>query len=124
MEKKGTIDNMDKLVKRVTVVQGSGDNRRTEVVYESEHEDDENKPNLQRLENSLRHMLKAQVIAAQEAYQQHLASVEKGGMSWMTDAPGNLWKATRKAAKEAGRGASFGLFKFGEDEEEDEGHGD
>ena len=32
---------MDKLVKRVTVVQGSGENRQANVVYKSDDEDDE-----------------------------------------------------------------------------------
>ena len=121
MEQKGTIDNMDKLVKRVTVVQGSGENRRTEVVYESEHEDEEDRPKLHGLERSIRHMLKAQVIAAQEAYQRHLSSAGKGGMAWVTEAPGNIVKATRKAAKEMRKSVPFGSRS---DEEEDEGHGD
>jgi hypothetical protein len=121
MEKKGTIDNMDELVTRVTVVQGSGDTRRTDVVYESGQEDDDEKPNLHRLERSIRHMLKAQVIAAQEAYQRHLSSAEKGGMSWVTEAPGNLVKATRKAAKEMRKSMPFGSKSS---EGEDEGHGD
>jgi hypothetical protein len=121
MEQKGIIDNMDKLVKRVTIVQGSGETRRTEVVYESEHEDEEDRPNLQGLERSIRHVLKAQVIAAQEAYQRHLSSAGKGGMAWMTEAPGNIVKATRKAAKEMRKSVPFGSRS---DEEEDEGHGD
>jgi hypothetical protein len=122
MDKKGTIDNMEELVKRVTVVQGSGENRRTEVVYESDHEDDGDEPKLQRLERSIRHMLKAQVIAAQEAYQRHVSSVEKGGTSWMTDAPGNFMKATRKGAKELRKSMPFGSKSS--ENEEDEGHGD
>jgi hypothetical protein len=121
MEQKGIIDNMDKLVKRVTIVQGSGETRRTEVVYESEHEDEEDRPKLQGLERSIRHMLKAQVIAAQEAYQRHLSSAGKGGTAWMTEAPGNIVKATRKAAKEMRKSVPFGSRS---DEEEDEGHGD
>jgi hypothetical protein len=115
MDKKDTIDHMDKLVKRVTVVQGSGESRRTEVVYESDEENAEDTPNLSSLEHSVRHMLKAQLLAAQEAYQRHLDSVEKGGTAWMKDAPSTFWKAGRKAVKEMRKS-----MPFGEDEEDDE----
>ena len=115
MDKKDTIDKMDKLVKRVTVVQGGGENRRADVVYESDDEDDDDKPNFNRLESSVRHLLKAQVIAAQEAYQRHLDSVEKGGTSWVTDAPGNFIKAGRKAVSEMRKSMPFGTHKSDED---------
>ena len=93
---------MDKLVKRVTVVQGSGQNRSANVVYESDEDDDsgENK-----LERAIRHILKAQVIGAQEAYQRHLDSVAKGGKSWIFDEPSNLMKAQKKAMKEMRKAA-------------------
>ena len=64
---------MDKLVRRVTVVQRSGDNREATVVYNSEEDDKKGEtPRFEGLERSVRHLLKAQVIAAQEAYQRHL----------------------------------------------------
>jgi len=93
---------MDKLVRRVTVVQGSGEHRDAKVVYQSDDdpEDSEGKPNLKKLEEGVRHMLKAQVIAAQEAYERHLESAAKEGNSWLTDAPGNFIKARKKAMKE------------------------
>jgi hypothetical protein len=116
MDKKDSIDHVDKLVKRVTVVQGSGETRRTEVVYESDDHESEDKPNFQSLERSVRHMLKAQLVAAQEAYQRHLDSAEKGGTAWMKDAPGNLLKAGRKAAKEMRKSMPFARS---EDDEED-----
>jgi hypothetical protein len=113
---------MDKLVKRVTVVQGSGENRQANVVYKSDDEDDES-PGLNRLEKSVRHYLKAQVIAAQEAYQRHVDSVSKGGSTWLYEEPGNLMKARRKAMKEMRKASPFKLMKFGsndDDEDEDE----
>ena len=110
---------MDKLVKRVTVVQGSGENRQANVVYKSDDEDDES-PGLNRLEKSIRHYLKAQVIAAQEAYQRHMDSVAKGGSSWLYEEPGNLMKARRKGMKEMRKASPFKLMKFGPDEDEDE----
>jgi Family of unknown function (DUF6312) len=109
---------MDKLVKRVTVVQGSGENRQANVVYKSE--DDEESPGLSRLEKTVRHMLKAQVIAAQEAYQRHLDSAGKGGNSWLYDEPKNLMKARQKAMKEMRKASPFKMMKFEEDEDEDE----
>jgi hypothetical protein len=124
MEKRGTIDNLDNLVRRVTVVHGSGENCRTEVIYESGSSDEgEQPPSMQGLERSLRQLLKAQVVAAQEAYQRHLNSVEKGGMSWMTEAPRNMIGATFKAAGEVRKSMPFSLPGFGRTED-DEDHGD
>jgi hypothetical protein len=113
---------MDKLVRRVTVVQGTGENRHANVVYKSDDEDDDETgmPRPRRLERAVRHMLKAQVIAAQEAYQRHLDSVEKGGRSWMYEAPGNLMKARRKAMKEMRKASPFKMMKFEDDEDEDD----
>ena len=120
---------MDKSVRRVTVVQGSGENRQAKVEYKSDEDDDEafGIPGLSmdKLEKSVRHMLKAQVIAAQEAYQRHMESVEKGGKSWLLDEPGNLMKARRKAMKEMRKAAPFKMMKFGaDDDDEDEDEGD
>jgi hypothetical protein len=111
---------MDKLVKRVTVVQGSGQNRSANVVYESDEDEDGEES---RLERSIRHILKAQVVGAQEAYQRHLASVEKRGSSWLLDEPTNFMKAQRKALKEVRKAAPFKIpkVKFEEDEDEEEG---
>jgi hypothetical protein len=113
---------MDKLVRRVTVVQGSGENRQANVVYKSEDDEDEERgmPSFNKLERSVRHLLKAQVIAAQEAYQRHLESVEKGGNSWIVEDPFNLIKARRKAMKEARKASPFKLMNFGSDDDEDE----
>jgi len=114
---------MDKLVRRVTVVQGSGDTRQTNVVYRSDDDDDEKSPTMNRLERRVRRMLKAQVIAAQEAYQRHIDSVEKGGNTWLYDEPGNLMKARRKAMKEMRKSGPLQMMKFGskdDDDDEDE----
>ena len=115
---------MDKLVRRVTVVQGTGENRQANVVYKSDEEDDDGMPRPSRLERAVRHMLKAQVIAAQEAYQRHLDSVDKGGSSWMYEAPGNFMKARRKALKELRKASPFKMMKFEDDEDDDENEGD
>lgn len=112
-------DIMDKLVRRVTVVQGSGENRQANVVYRSDDEDEDN-PTLRRLEKTIRHMLKAQVIASQEAYQRHVEAVEKGGNSWVYEEPKNFMKARRKAMKEMRKAAPFKMMKFGPDDDDDE----
>jgi hypothetical protein len=113
-------DTMDKLVKRVTVVQGSGQHRTANVVYKSGEEEEDGEEN--GLERTIRHILKAQVIAAQEAYQRHLDSVAKGGKSWIFDEPSNLMKAQRKAMKEIRKAVPFKIpkIKIEEDEDEDE----
>lgn len=112
---------MDKLVRSVTVVQGSGENRQANVVYKSdEDEDDLDVPSFDRLERSVRHLLKAQVIAAQEAYRRHLELVEKGGSSWLVEDPFNLMKARQKGMKEARKASPFKLISLGSDEDEDE----
>jgi len=114
-------DTMDKLVKRVTVVQGSGQHRSANVVYESDEDDDsgENK-----LESAVRHFLKAQVIGAQEAYQRHLDSVAKGGKSWIFDEPSNFMKAQKKAMKEMRKAAPFKMPKIKVEDDDDEEEGD
>jgi len=116
---------MDKLVRRVTVVQGSGEQRDTKVVYKHDDEDDDlddssAEPNFKGLERSVRHMLKAQMIAAQEAYQNHLDSVSKDGNSWLMDAPRNMMKARRKAMKEMRKASPFKMPKVDFDDDEDE----
>jgi hypothetical protein len=109
---------MDKSVRRVTLVQGSGDNRVSKVVYDADEDDDgmPRAPDLSKLEQSVRHMLKAQMIAAQEAYQQHIDSAAKEGNSWLLDAPGNFFKVRKKAMKEMRKANPFGKH---DDDKED-----
>ena len=60
---------------------------------------------------------RTKLVAAQEAYQRHLDSAERGGTAWMKDAPGNFWKAGRKAVREMRKSMPFGRSH---DDEEDE----
>jgi hypothetical protein len=113
---------MDKLVKRVTIVHGSGQHRTANVVYKSDEEEEDGGEN--QLERTIRHILKAQVVAAQEAYQRHLDSVAKGGNSWIFDEPSNFMKAQRKAMKEISKAAPFKIRKIKVEEDEDEEEGD
>ena len=66
----------------------------------------------------------SQVIAAQEAYQRHLDSVEKGGNTWLSEEPGNLMRARRKAMKEMRKGSPFKMMKFGSDDDKDDDEDD
>jgi hypothetical protein len=110
---------MDKLVRRVTRVERSGQHRDAKVIYKSDVDEDdgEETPHFGRLEKSVRHMLKAQLDGAQEAYQRHLESAEKGGNAWLHDGPRNFMKARRKAMKEM-RKAAPSKVKFDEDDED------
>jgi len=108
---------MDKLVRRVTVVSGSGDHTSAQVAYRSDDDKDRDeffedleRPRSRRAERSMRHMLKADLIAAQNAYQRHLASVRKGGEEWIYDVPGNFLRSTRKAYREARKASPFHLL--------------
>ena len=115
---------MDKLVKRVTVVQSSGEDREAKVVYKSSDDDDSDdssgQPNFKHLERSVRHMLKAHMIAAQEAYQNHLDSAAKEGNAWLYDSPGNFMKARRKAMKEMRKASPFRKAKIEFEKVDDE----
>jgi hypothetical protein len=118
---------MDRLVRRVTVVQGSGEQRAAKVVYErdEDEDEDEDEPNFKSLERTIRHVLKARLIAAQDAYQRHLDSAAKGGNSWLIDDAFNMMKMPRKARKEMRKASPFGRVKVDvEDEEDDEDEGD
>ncbi len=92
---------MDKLVKRVTVVQGGKGHRHSTVVYE--HDDDTGEHDwhpFRPLEKAVRHMLKADLIMAQEAYDRHVKSASRGGDEWVLDVPSNIMKAREKGLKE------------------------
>jgi|ERR1700730_9711840 hypothetical protein len=107
---------MDKLVKRVTVVQG-GEHPQATIVYEKDEEDNEEQEQesfLRPLERAVRHMLKAELIMAQEAYERHVKSAARGKDHWLLDAPSNLLNAHRKGLKEVRKAASE------HDEDEDE----
>jgi hypothetical protein len=118
---------MDRLVRRVTVVQGSGEHRTGKVVYERDEdedwddEDEDREPSLKSFERAVRHMLKAQLIAAQEAYQRHLDAAAKGGNSWLVDDALNMMKIPRKAAKEMRKASPFRSVKVEVEDDEDEG---
>jgi len=110
---------MDKLVRRVTVVQGSGEQRRSTVVYENEDDtdDDHEQRTFRPLERAIRHFLKAELIMAQEAYSRHMKSASRGGSDWLLEGPSNILRAQRKGLKEVRKVASLAY----DDEDEDDG---
>jgi hypothetical protein len=114
------MDVMDKLVKRVTVVQGSGEHRRSTVVFESDEDtdDEHERRSFGSLERAVRHMLKAELIRAQEAYSRHVKSASRGGSDWLIDGPSNILRAQRKGLKEVRKVAS--LVYDDEDEEKED----
>jgi hypothetical protein len=106
---------MDKLVGRVTVVQGGGENRHATIVYERDRDDDEEDDDdfegdarsfFRPLERAVRHMLKAEVIMAQEVYERHIKSAGHGRQQWLLDMPSNILNAERKGLKEIRKSAS------------------
>jgi hypothetical protein len=97
---------MHKLVRRVTVVKVSGENREAKVVYEGEHEDDENEPSMESFERGVRRLLKADLIRAQEAYDRHVKSASRSGKGeWLFDVPSNIVKSILKAERDTREGA-------------------
>jgi hypothetical protein len=107
---------MHKLVKRVTVIEGEGENRHAQVIYESPKKENDDEGLLGPLERAVRHLLKADLIRAQEAYDRHIASVSGKG-NWLFEAPENMRQALRKAEKEARKARP----DYDEDENGDEG---
>jgi hypothetical protein len=118
---------MDKLVKRVTVVQGSGNLRQSTVVYESDEDYDEDRDEdrerrtFRPFERAIRHILKAELIMAQEAYNRHIKSASHGASDWLLEAPSNLLRAHRKGLKEVRKAATSMVYDDDDDEDKRDG---
>jgi hypothetical protein len=104
---------MDKIVRRVTVVQRSGDTRTATVAYEhtEEREDEtvQSSSMLRPIERVIRRLMKADVIFAQEQYKRHLESGSRKN-GWLFDAPSNILHAGVKAYNEARKAVPFRLL--------------
>lgn len=72
---------MDKSVKRVTVIEGAGENRNSKVVYKgsSDHDNSEIPP----IERAVRHVVNAALISAQVAYDTYVERATKGQSKWL-----------------------------------------
>jgi hypothetical protein len=104
---------MDKLVRRVTVVQRSGDTRTATVVYD--HTEDpvdetvQSSTVLRPVEGIIRRILKADVIFTQEQYKRHLESGHRKN-GWLFDLPSNILHSGIKAYNEARKAVPFRLL--------------
>lgn len=104
---------MDKLVRRVTVIERSGDVRVATVAYEQQEqtgdETAQSSPILRPVERLVRRILKADVIFTQEQYRRHLDSARRKN-GWLFDAPSNILHAGVKAYNEARKAVPFKLL--------------
>src|SRR5205085_11404921 len=105
---------MDKLVRRVTVVQRSGDVRTATVTYQDPELEEEQRvktsPLLRPIERVVRRILKADVILTQEQYQRHLESGRQRRNGWLYDLPSNVAHSGIKAYNEARKMVPFKLL--------------
>jgi hypothetical protein len=72
---------MDRSVKRVTVIEGAGENRRAKVVYEGQK--DEHESEIPPIERAVRHLVNAALISAQVAYDTYIERASKGKAQWV-----------------------------------------
>jgi Family of unknown function (DUF6312) len=104
---------MDKLVKRVTVIQRGGDDHKPKavVVYKDPRRDSAKVSILTRpLERGARRLLKAQVLFGQEALRRHDESNRRRRDGWLLDGPANVFESGRKALNEARKAIPFNLL--------------
>lgn len=102
---------MDKLVKRVTVVQGGADTPAAITVYERPRKGGGKGSILIRpLERATRRLAKADMIYSQEILRRHDASNRLRRDGWLLDAPENIVKSGRKAYNEARKAVPFRLL--------------
>ena len=97
---------MDKLVRRVTLIQRNGDKREASTVYQ-EPEKKVKKGWTRPLERIARRMLKADLIYAQERLRRHDESNRRRSNGWLIEAPKNIIEARRARLKEARKASPF-----------------
>lgn len=102
---------MDKLVKRVTVVQRGADTPHAITVYKSPRKGGGKGSILMRpLERATRRLVKADVIFGQEILRRHDASKRRRRNGWLLEAPTNVIESGRKAYNEARKAVPFRLL--------------
>lgn len=102
---------MNKLVKRVTVVQRGGDTPHAITVYKSAQKGRGNVSMLTRpLERAARRLVKAEIIFGQEILRRHDASNRKRRDGWLLEAPKNVLESGRKAYNEGRKAVPFRLL--------------
>src|SRR5262245_26119443 len=102
---------MGKRVKRITLVNRKSDCPEATVLYKQESGERSGKTSvvLKPLERVARRLLKAEIVASQQALRLHDQSSRRRRNGWVFDAPINIIKARRKAYNEARK---TGLFKL------------
>jgi|SRR6516164_8921353 hypothetical protein len=99
---------MDKSVKRVTVVEGSGENRHSKIVYEGQPLVDE--AAMPPIERAVRHVVNAALITAQVAYDSYVKRAAEGKTDWVFQPRGSGTQAGTEAshAADEDRGKTYG----------------
>jgi len=102
---------MDKSVKRVTVVEGSGENRHSKIVYEGQPLVDE--ATIPPIERAVRHVVNAALITAQVAYDSYVKRASEGKTDWVFQPRKSTEAGTEAApgqAADADRGTGYGQY--------------
>jgi hypothetical protein len=97
---------MDKSVKRVTVIEGSGENRQAKVVYEDQKDVDESE--IPPIERAVRHVVNAALISAQVAYDTYLRRAVEGKTDWVFQPRGRRAQTPSQPARNVASDQSTG----------------
>ena len=102
---------MDKLVRRVTVVQRSSDDPQAVAVFEQPRKKRRKVSVWTRpLERAARRLIQAEVIFGQELLRRGEESTRRRQDGWLLEAPANISESGRKAYNEARKAVPFGIL--------------
>jgi hypothetical protein len=103
---------MDRLVRRVTVIQREGDNQRQAVTVYREPRKGRGKVSIwtRPFERGARRLVRAQIIFGQEALRRHDESNRRRRDGWLLEGPANVVESGRKALNEVRKGVPFGTL--------------
>jgi hypothetical protein len=102
---------MDKLVKRVTMIDRSGDNTqpRAVTVYKEPRRERAKVSFLTwPFERAARRMARAQIIFGQEVLRRHYESNRRRRDGWLLEGPANVLESGRRAYNETRKAVPFG----------------
>ena len=98
---------MDKSVKRVTVIEGAGENRNSKVVYQGASERDDS--DIPPIEQAVRHVVNAARISAQVAYDTYIERAKQGKARWLFQ-PDKGRKDTLESKRDTESGGLRGTY--------------